>query len=637
MTKNDQRPSEKDIFTVKRFQQFMWALLFLTIFNLLNIYLGDSESKPISFTVILTVAAIMLYSFRLIKTGQEDFARSMVLTALVLSIVYMTWLNGGIGDTTMMSYPILVVYTILIGGVRVFLPVVSFLVLSIVLMGANSIYGWYPNPVAPTDWEQVFDAIMITLIAAYGAWTVNSDLHDTLIRLNDENHKVVQSRETIQLIVERDSLTGLFNRPACDSHYNTLLDNLSSTPDKIAVFFIDLDDFKSVNDSFGHNTGDELLIAIAAELKSLIASTDIACRLGGDEFVMIIKRDASFDINDFADSILKAMSKPIIINDTTVRLTGSIGIAIKEDENADFDEILTKADIAMYKSKQLGKNIFSYYTAQLHEETLNKSAIVSGLKTAIEQGLLDLHLQPKINLSTGKVESAEALLRWNRGNPNHFTPGDFIPVIESTELIHEIGQWCLEEACRICRRWHDAGFSDMSIAVNVSSVQFMRSNFTGIVSKALEESGLAPEFLEIELTEHVLIQHNDIIVSQLKALKEIGIYLSIDDFGTGYSNLSYLINFKVDSIKLDRSFIAKINTSSEHYAVVNAMIEMAHILNLQVVAEGVETDDVRLALIDLKCDYGQGYLWAKAVAESEYLSEVSRINSSMNSSMQRFG
>ena len=636
MITKDNRPTEKDIFTVKRFQQLMWALLLATIFNLLNIYLGDSESKLMSFAVILTVAAIILYSFSLIKSGREDFARAIVLTALVLSIVYMAWLQGGIGDTTILSYPLLVVYAILISGVRAFLPVVSILVISIAFMGANTIYGWFPNPVRPVGWEQVFDAIMIILIAAYGAWTVNSDMYETLARLSNENDKVVKSRETIKAIVERDSLTGLYNRPACGTHYQKLLDSFESHEQQAVVLFIDLDDFKNINDSFGHNAGDELLITISAELKALIEPSDIAGRLGGDEFVLILNRDKQFDIDGFTKALLKVITTPTVINDTTVHMTGSVGIAIPDENGEGFDEILTKADIAMYKSKQLGKNIFCYYTAQLHQETLNKTAILTGLKTAVEKGLLNLHVQPKINLSTGKVESAEALLRWNRGNPNGFTPGDFIPVIESTELIHEIGKWCLEEACRICRRWHDAGFDEMSIAVNVSSVQFMRSNFTELVSQALQDSGLDARFLEIELTEHVLIQHNDIITNQLKSLKDMGIYLSIDDFGTGYSNLSYLINFKVDSIKLDRSFIAKINTSSEHFAVVKAMIQMAHILDLKVVAEGVESDCVKQALIDLKCDYGQGYLWSKAVADDQYLPVVADLNKNSGGDVRRF-
>ena len=618
-------PTEKDVFTIKRFRQVMWAVLLLTILHIMNIYLGDSEIKVTKIAVVLGVIAIIGFNFYLTTIDKEALARVLFLWTLILSITYISWLNGGLSNTSMMRYPLLVIYSIFLGGIRVFLPAVSFLVLSVFLLGANTIYGWIPSPARILGWEPVIDSTLIILIAAYGSWTVNSDFNNTLRNLRTENDKVVKSRETIQLMVERDVLTGLHNRPACEAYYQKVLGNLGDN-ERIILLFLDLDNFKHINDSFGHNVGDELLTAISAKLKGLLQPSDLAGRLSGDEFVLIIKRDDLFDIDHFANRALKAITTPYHIYNSTITMTGSIGIAITPDDGNEFNEVRKKADIAMYKSKQLGRNTFNYYSERLHEETMRKTSITNGLKDALENNLLDLHIQPKVNLSTNKIESAEALMRWTRNNPYNFTPGEFIPVIESTEMIHDIGKWSIEEACRICRRWHDAGLDNMSIAVNVSSVQLMRSNFDSLVLNALQESGLAPQFLEIELTEHVLIQHNETVKSQLKSLKDLGIQLSIDDFGTGYSNLSYLINFKVDTIKLDRSFIAKVNTSSDHFAVVKAVIQMAQVLNLRVVAEGVESEDVKQVLIDLKCDYGQGFLWSKALPEDQFIKEVARFN-----------
>ena len=625
MTESKKHPTERDVFTIKRFRQVMWAVFFLTVLHLINIFLGDNETKLTKAIVVSGVMALIGFNFYLTKIDKEALARVLFLWTLILSVTYVSWLNGALGDTSMMRYPLLVIYSIFLGGIRLFFPTVAFLILSVLLLGANAIYGWIPSPPRQLGWDQVIDATLIIMIAAYASWTVNSDFNATLRNLNIENDKVLKSRATIQLMAERDALTGLHNRPACETYYKKATAELNDN-EQIILLFLDLDNFKSVNDSFGHNAGDGLLITIAEELKRLLQPSDLACRLSGDEFVLIIKRNDLFNIDQFADGILKAINTPYHIHDSTIRMTGSVGIAIASDDRTEFDEMRKKADIAMYKSKQMGKNTFSYYSKRLQEENLRKTSILTGLKDALENNLLDLHTQPKVNLSTNKIESAEALMRWNRSNPYNFTPGEFIPVIESTELIHEIGKWGVEEACRICRRWHDAGFDNMSIAVNVSSVQLMRSNFSTLVFKALQESGLAPQFLEIELTEHVLIQHNKTVKNQLKYLKDLGVQLSIDDFGTGYSNLSYLINFKVDTIKLDQSFIAKVNTSSEHFAVVKAVIQMAQILDLSVVAEGVESEAVKQVLIDLKCDYGQGYLWSKALPEGDFIKEVARFN-----------
>ena len=618
--------ADRNEFVVKRFRQLLWGMLLLSLLSIGNIFLGSSEARSTNITVVVGIITLTFFTFYMIKTGREKLARGIFLWCMAIFLTYIVWRNGGLRDSTTLSFPILIVYSALLGSFRVFISILCYMVIAVIFLGTNSVYGWYPTPLEPISLEQVFNAVLITVFAAYVAWTVNSDMNTTFKNLSRENKKVIKSHEMIQLMAEQDPLTGLLNRHACELHYKKVLSQLSNTNERIILFFVDLDNFKNLNDSFGHKAGDELLVAISNGLKKLLLPNDAACRIGGDEFVVIIKRDNIFDIDQLANAIMKVITTPYDIAKTSMRMTGSIGIAISPEDGQEFDEIRQKADIAMYQSKQSGKNTFSYYSAHLHQEAIRKTAILKGLEGALENNLLDLHIQPKVNLATGKMNSGEALLRWNRGNSYQFAPDEFIPVIESTELIHEIGQWCIEEACRICKKWHDAGFNTMTIAVNVSSVQFMRSNFNDVVFQALQDSGLEPRFLEIELTEHVLIQHNETVKNQLKSLKDLGIQLAIDDFGTGYSNLSYLINFKVDTIKLDKSFIFKVNTSPDHLAVVKAVIQMAQILNLKVVAEGVESHAVSKILVDLQCDYAQGFLWSSALPEHQFIQTVQQFN-----------
>ena len=317
-------------------------------------------------------------------------------------------------------------------------------------------------------------------------------------------------------------------------------------------------------------------------------------------------------------SRIQAVAQPHSIVGTEAEVTASIGITVVKNTNSSFDDVRKKADMAMYKAKESGKNKYHYYTEELDKEYMRNLNIINGLKDALSNNLLDLHFQPKIHLNSNTIAGAEALLRWSRGNPQLIMPDEFIPIIESTELIHDIGAWVIEESCKACREWHDAGYS-IKVAANVSALQLTRANFYEIVVGALDKYDLDPFYLEIELTEHLLIQENKLVKNQLDALKSLGVSLSIDDFGTGYSNMNYLTRLKVDTLKLDRSFISQISTSEDYLVIVTAIIRMAQVLGMEVVAEGIEKEAERKLLIDLDCDYAQGYLWSKAVPNKDFV------------------
>ncbi|MCB1638446.1 MAG: EAL domain-containing protein [Thiothrix sp.] len=605
-------------FLSKRFRQILWGTELTLLLGMFNSLLAASENTPSTLLTLSGLMAGIASLFRLLKTGRIRLASALYLWFAAIGLTLLLWINGGLGDSAALAYPVLLIFAALFGDTRVFVSIFIFLIAMILLLGGNSLYQWHPLSQPKPGLEQITDMILITALSGYAAWLFGKDMKKALSDLHRENLRVLESQRTIRTLAHRDPLTGLINRTYCEEIYHTLLSQLDGQDKVLQLYFLDLDNFKNINDSFNHSIGDELLVAVAARLRGLLEPQDIGCRLGGDEFVLILKRSRDFSSTDFARRILAQVIRPHQLAGTEIEITVSIGIAIVPEHGIEFDDVRKKADLAMYKAKQGGRNTFCYYSDTLHRETLRKTAILNGLKEALKQDLLELYFQPKIDLRTGRITSAEALLRWEKGNPDRIHPDEFIPVIESTELINQIGSWVIRKACETCRAWQLQGFEGISIAVNVSSNQLTHNRFEALIVEALESSGLSPHCLEVELTEHVLLQSNPAVSHQLQSIKDLGVSLAIDDFGTGYSNLSYLTRFKVDVLKLDKSFISRITHSPEHRAIVTAIIEMARILGLRTTAEGVEQEQECRLLKQLGCDYGQGFLWSRALPEAEF-------------------
>jgi len=337
-----------------------------------------------------------------------------------------------------------------------------------------------------------------------------------------------------------------------------------------------------------------------------------------------------YDIQFFANRILTEISRTINLGAELLNVTASIGISIVSKEDNSFDEIRRKSGLALRKAKQSGENSIEVYTDEICQQSLNKISIVNDLKEAFKNDGLEMYLQPKVDIKSGKISSAEALLHWTGNNHQNIEPAEFIPLIESTELISEIGEWVIHHACRLCKEWHENGYTDLSIAVNISSSQFLKGGLEKIVERELELSQLPANSLELELTEHEMFHNDDLVLSQLKGLKKLGVMLSIDDFGTGYSSLEYLTKFNVDQLKIDKSFIQGIQHSAENLAIVKAIIKIAETLELKVVAEGVETKAQWDTLKSLGCHYGQGFLWSKAITDRNFASYLEKNYSSVS-------
>ncbi len=428
-----------------------------------------------------------------------------------------------------------------------------------------------------------------------------------------EVEEIKCARQSLDYMAHFDALTNLPNRTLLNDRILQALAHAKRNQSKVSILFLDLDNFKLVNDSLGHTVGDILLKTVAERVARCIRESDTAARLGGDEFIVMLSNIVhSHEIASVADKILKALATPLQIEQNEISVSASIGISIYPDNAHNQDELLATADSAMYHAKKLGKNNYQFFTPEMNSAAKAYIQLEKHLRRALECNELELHYQPQIALESGQVTGMEALLRWNNLELGSVPPCDFIPVAEESGLIVPIGAWVLRTACSQAQQWRQSGYP-VRIAVNLSSRQFQLNpdDLLDTVNKSLEESGLPPELLELEITETILMQHLDTTLNILEQLKNKGIRISVDDFGTGYSSLSYLKRFPIDTLKIDRSFVNDIASDPDDKAIVAAITVMAQQLNLEVVAEGVETLEQLEFLRNLCCHFGQGYYFSK--------------------------
>jgi len=428
-----------------------------------------------------------------------------------------------------------------------------------------------------------------------------------------------KAEEKIQHLATHDSLTGLPNR----AMFAQLLDHaiLSAKRNKkmLAVLFVDLDRFKTINDTKGHDAGDELLITIAKRYQKVLRASDVVCRQGGDEFAILIEdvRKPS-DLKLVARQILSTTYEPILLQGDECRVTASVGISIFPQDGEDAQMLMKHSDIAMYCAKEQGKNDFQYYSKDLQSVSMGRLAIERNLRFALERHELSLHYQAKVNFRTGVITGVEALLRWTNAELGVITPTQFIPIAEETGLIVPIGKWVLRKACMQNAAWQKQGLSPVRMAVNLSMRQLLDSNLPHDIEQALHDAGLDPKYLELEVTESMIMNDPKKMIAILQTIKDMGVSLAIDDFGTGYSSLAQLKQFPVDTLKIDRSFIRNIPENGEDKAIAHAIISMGESLGLTVVAEGVETIEQMNFLKDQSCDEMQGFYFSKAVEPEQF-------------------
>lgn len=419
-------------------------------------------------------------------------------------------------------------------------------------------------------------------------------------------------------LAHHDFLTNLPNRVLLNDRIAQAISIAKRNDTKLAVMFLDLDNFKHINDSLGHATGDQLLKSVTNRLLDCVRDSDTVSRQGGDEFVILLaesKEENNASLT--AEKIIEAMTKPHLLAKRQLHITTSIGVSVYPNDGADAGTLIKNADTAMYHAKDNGRNNYQFFRSHMNTRAVERQFIESSLRQAIEGNEFVLYYQPKISLRTGVVTGSEALLRWAHPKWGMVQPGRFLQIAEDSGLIVNIGRWALREACRQAKQWHDSGIEQATIAVNISAIEFRHPSFFECVQTILEETGLDPKMLELEITESVLMRDVDSSAEILTNLKNLGVQLAVDDFGTGFSSLSYLQQFPIDVLKIDRSFVDEIKSISDDGYIVSAVIGMGNSLKLRVVAEGIE-NEIQLAFLQVRdCEEGQGFLFSQPVPATE--------------------
>jgi diguanylate cyclase (GGDEF)-like protein len=466
--------------------------------------------------------------------------------------------------------------------------------------GANS--SWLAATIALV----AFGALSLTLVLLfYDAHLTRSRAHATQLQ---------RANEQLQHVATHDALTGLPNRVLLADRLEQAIAQAERGGGSFALLMVDLDRFKSINDSIGHQAGDELLKEVAQRLKSILRQIDTLARLGGDEFVIIVNciagpQHAESVIGD----VLECIGQPMKLASIEVQTSPSIGVSLYPHDGTDPQTLLKHADAAMYHAKKMGRNTFQFFAAEMNAFTRERLELEGSLRTALCRREFVLHYQPKVDIKNGHIVGVEALIRWNHPKLGLLPPEEFLPLAEETGLIVPIGDWVLYEACRQAHAWHAAGITHLRMAVNLAAQQFRQANLVETVGGALAESALEARFLELELTETAVMQDAEESASILQRLSSIGVRLSLDDFGTGYSSLSYLQRFPLNKVKIDRSFVREIARSEGNAEIVRAIVSLAHSLRLSVIAEGVETVEQLDFLAKIGCDQYQGYYRSSAL------------------------
>ena len=594
-------------FQARRLQQILRVLLVaVSVIALQNLWVG------VWHTAILLLAAdgALLLALRYAHRGQVEYASLLMLWSLTVLLTLIIWAGQGLRDSGVIGFPGILVFAAMLGNRRQLVALLAFMLVSFGLLALVNLQGWYVNPRPPVRLGTFVDMACILSVIGFSVWLMAADLHGALARLGAENLRVRQSQEQITFLAHHDALTGLPNR---------VLARDRCEQGAVALLFLDLDNFKTINDSLGHVAGDAVLQQVARRLEQAVGGSDSVCRQSGDEFLIILDQAGDSDaLAATVSQLLTALVQPIHLNEMDVTVTCSLGIAQYPQDGADFDTLLKNADTAMYRAKDDGRNAFRFFDAQMNSSVAEHLQLISGMRVALQKSQFVLYYQPQFELASGRLVGAEALLRWLHPQQGLIAPATFIPLAEKSGLIIEIGTWVLQEACRQAVQWQQAGLPPLLMSVNLSPVQVRRAGIEQVVLDALAHSGLAAEHLELELTESMLIDDSDSLTQLLGRLRERGVGIAIDDFGTGYSNLGYLKRFAVERLKIDQSFILHLSEDGDNEVIVRAIIQMAHSLKLMTVAEGIEDAATLARLGELGCDRGQGFHWAPALPAAEF-------------------
>ncbi len=592
----------------------------------LAIHQGITQ-KWYGMVLLLVVSLVITPVYILVKKNKLDLSITILLSLYLVTASGFMWTYKGLWDESLLAYPGILIFAFIVGNRKLAITLLAVMILNILVLGLVSSAGLYTPQLPEQGISSAISIIILLLVISFSAWLLSADLTTVVSKLSKENQRVIKSQMEIENLLNHDSLTNLPNRVLARDRFEQAVSKSNRDSTMVCLMFIDLDNFKNINDSMGHISGDQFLIKLSKALLCAVRDTDSVCRLGGDEFLIILESiKDKIEILTIIEKIVSIIKLPITIDGSSLCVTASIGIAVTPHDGRDFDSMSRNADMAMYKAKDSGKNSYCFYDKEMNVIAKHNVTLIADLQLALEKQQFKLVYQPKINLSSNKVIGAEALLRWHHPEKGLIPPVKFIPLAESSGLITKIGRWVIRQACQDCKIWTSGSLKNLPVAVNVSSIQFKRGDMQGVVLEALSESSLDGDLLELELTESLLFDHTGDLQQTLADLRKVGVRFSIDDFGTGYSNLGYLNKFEVETLKIDQSFVRKMANSSSDSAIVKAIIQMALSLNIKTVAEGIETIEILGLCKELSCDIGQGYHWSKPIEFDEFVEFVNNYN-----------
>lgn len=606
---------------LRRLKQFLGMAVAGTLLLLLNdLLLVHSSAAP---SLVVTLG-VFFTALCLSYQGRARASLILLITGVLATVGVVLWLEQGIRDSAAvmaMTFPVVV--SAMAGSRLLFFTTTALAALVLMAVALGDITGLHPHHVRPVRLSALISLEVVMLAVGASIALIARDLRHALHDAYQQAASAREARRQMEALAFLDPLTGLPNRAAMAQHFEREAARASRDQRRLGVFFLDLDNFKTVNDSLGHPAGDALLRQVAEALLSVVRKGDVVSRIGGDEFMVLVPDlQSDLDVPALADKLVKRLTQPFQVDGASVTATCSLGIALYPDDGHDFAELVKRADTAMYHAKNAGRNALRLFNEDMNSNVVEHLHLLNGMRQALEHGRFELHYQPQINIRTGDIVGCEALLRWREPGLGLIPPSRFIPAAEKSGLIVEIGTWVLQEACRQIKRWDDAGLPGITVAVNLSSVQFKRGDIEQVILNALDSARLTANRLELELTESLLIEDSERFSGLLKRLNELGLTFSIDDFGTGYSNLGYLNRFDVDRLKIDRSFVHDICTDTHHQTIVRAVVQIAGSLGMAVIAEGVEDQATADKLLELGCELGQGWLWSPALAADDYAAYV---------------
>lgn len=602
-----------DLITIRRHR--VTQISTVTCFGL---FISLFAARNITFDIMLVALAAMFTAAILAYKHFVVASSYLLLIALSSMLFALSATGAGTFDIAMLGYPAIIIFAALLGGIGLFGTVLSLVLVQCIILTWLVMKGVITPNTPKLTWSHLTFIMIIFVITGFCVFILVQDIRRLMTSLQLEYIKVKKNREHIQYLAHHDPLTNLPNRLLGERLFNEKLAQSEANGLQLALAFIDLDNFKPVNDALGHSAGDRFLQHISQSINEKLSDDECLIRFGGDEFIVLAANITDRKhIETLCERLIEWCSSEFEVFQTNIVVSASIGVAIGPSDGTKFKQLCRKADVAMYEAKRNGRNRFEFYDVKFDEESDEKFSLIQRLRPAVLANQFEVYYQPLIDLKSGQVCSIEALVRWPQEDGSLVLPDKFIPLAESSGLINPLGEWILTQACLFCTKLHRNGHSEISVAVNLSFAQFKDGNLPSIVKRALDLTQLNPKLLELELTESILADEKGSIPEQLEKIKNLGVQFAIDDFGTGYSNLNYLRKFNAHKLKIDRTFINTLGLDENEAPLVSAIINIAESLGMVTVAEGIEHEAALRKLEEMGCDVGQGFYWSKPVPEKQ--------------------